>query len=51
MSLIHTTEHWGGNSFEYMVALLRNEAVVQASPSDWMPWNYTASLLSQAKTK
>ena len=51
MSLIHTTERCGGNPFEYLVAPLKNKATVQASPSDWMPWNYTAALLSQAKSK
>ncbi len=47
VSLIHTTERCGGNSFEYMVALLKNEAAVQASPSDWMPWNYIGALDGQ----
>ncbi len=46
MSLIHTAERCGGNPFEYLVALLKNKTAVQASPSDWMPWNYTATLLS-----
>ncbi len=50
MSLIHTTERCGGNPFEYLVALLKNKAAVLESPSDWMPWNYTAALLAQAKT-
>jgi transposase len=46
MSWIHITERCGGNPFEYLVALLKNKAAVQASPSDWMPWNYTATLLA-----
>ncbi len=47
MSLIHTIERCGGNSYAYMVALLKNEAAAQASPSDWMPWNYIGALDGQ----
>ena len=44
MSLIHTTELCGGNTFEYLVALLRNPKAVEATPADWLPWTYQATL-------
>ena len=40
MSLIHTCELNGVNSFDYLVALQRNAAAVALAPADWMPWNY-----------
>lgn len=40
MSLIHTCELNGVNSFDYLVAMLRNPAAVAASPAEWMPWRY-----------
>lgn len=40
MSLIHTCELNGVNSFDYLVAMLRNPAAVAASPAEWMPWSY-----------
>jgi transposase len=40
MSLIHTCELNQVNSFDYLVAMLRNPAAVAASPSEWMPWRY-----------
>ena len=44
MSLIHTTELCGGNTFEYLVALLKNADAVEVSPADWLPWTYIATL-------
>jgi hypothetical protein len=43
MSLIHTCELNGVNSFEYLVALQRNATHVAASPAEWMPWNFDAA--------
>jgi len=40
MSLIHTCQLNGANSFEYLVALLRHAPEVAANPRDWMPWRY-----------
>jgi len=40
MSLIHTCELNGVNSFDYLVELQRHAAEVAASPAEWMPWNY-----------
>lgn len=48
MSLIHTTELCGGNTFEYLVALLKNAAAVDDSPADWLPWTYQATLRERA---
>jgi transposase len=48
MSLIHTTELCGGNTFEYLVALLKNPEAVEAAPAEWMPWTYQATLRARA---
>jgi hypothetical protein len=40
MSLIHTCQLNGVNSFEYLVELLRHASEVAASPREWMPWCY-----------
>jgi transposase len=44
MSLIHTCELNGVNSFDYLVELQRHAAQVAASPGEWMPWNYRSKL-------
>ncbi len=44
MSLIHTCELNGVNSFSYLVALQRNADALARSPKDWMPWNFTKNL-------
>ena len=40
MSLIHTCELNGVNSFRYLVALQANADAVARSPKNWMPWNF-----------
>jgi hypothetical protein len=40
MSLIHTCELNGANSFHYLTALQRHAPEVAANSGDWMPWNY-----------
>ena len=40
MSLIHSAELTGVNPFDYVVALVRNHALVEENPEEWMPWNY-----------
>jgi hypothetical protein len=44
MSLIHTCELNGANSFQYLTELQRHPPQVAANPSDWMPWNYQETL-------
>lgn len=44
MSLIHTAELNHIEPFDYLVALQRHATALAASPADWMPWNYQASL-------
>ena len=44
MSLIHTTELYRGNAFEYLVALLKNAAAVDDAPAARLPWTYQATL-------
>ena len=40
MSLIHTCQLCGANSFDYLIELQKHAAEVAAQPSNWMPWNY-----------
>ena len=44
MSLIHTCQLNGVNSFDYMVGLMRHAPQAAASPGEWMPWCYRAAL-------
>jgi hypothetical protein len=44
MSLIHTCELNGANSFHYLTELQRHASEVAANPGDWMPWNYRQPL-------
>lgn len=50
MSLIHTAELNGVESFDYLVALLRNAEAVAKEPGRWMPWNYLRPDLAEAKS-
>ena len=44
MSLIHTCELNGVNSFRYLTELQRHAADVKHAPADWMPWSFAATL-------
>jgi transposase len=44
MSLIHTCQLNGANSFKYLTELQRHAPQLAANPSDWMPWNYQETL-------
>ena len=44
MSLIHSAEQAGTSPFAYLVALIENARAVARTPSEWMPWNYSANL-------
>ena len=44
MSLIASAELAGANPFEYLCALYQHAAQLLAEPSEWMPWNYRATL-------
>jgi len=44
MSLIHTCELNGADPFDYLNQLQRHAEELKQSPSDWMPWNYRATL-------
>ncbi|MEW6743139.1 MAG: IS66 family transposase [Planctomycetota bacterium] len=44
MSLIQTCNLCGANPFDYFNALQNHARRVRENPSDWMPWNYAASL-------
>jgi len=44
MSLIHTCELNKANPFHYLTELQKHESALAASPADWMPWNYLATL-------
>jgi len=44
MSLIYTCELNGANPFDYLTELDRHADELAHNPSDWMPWNYRATL-------
>jgi len=44
MGLIHTCELNEVNPFDYLTELLRHSAELSAHPSEWLPWNYRATL-------
>jgi hypothetical protein len=44
MSLIHTCQLCGANSFDYLVELQRHARELAARPTEWMPWNYRQTL-------
>ena len=44
MSLIHTCELCGANSFDYLTELQRHAQELAANPAEWMPWYYRETL-------
>ena len=44
MSLIHTCELSDANPFDYLTQLQRHADELARTPSEWMPWNYRATL-------
>ena len=44
MSLIHTCQLCGANSFDYMTELQKHAGELAAQPAEWMPWNYRDTL-------
>ena len=44
MSLIHTCQLCGANSFDYLIELQRHARELAACPAEWMPWNYRETL-------
>ena len=44
MSLIHTCELNDADPFDYLNQLQRHAEEVKQTPSEWMPWNYRATL-------
>jgi len=44
MSLIHTCELSAVNPFDYLTQLQQHARELARNPSEWMPWNYHASL-------
>jgi hypothetical protein len=49
MSLIHTCELNGVNSFRYLTELQRHSSDVKRTPADWMPWSYGETLARLAQ--
>jgi transposase len=45
MSLIHTCQLCGANSFDYLTELQRHAGELAAKPAEWMPWNYRETLV------
>lgn len=44
MSLIHTCELGGVDSFDYLTELQRHSDELAANPAEWMPWNYRETM-------
>ena len=44
MSLIHTCQLCGVNSFDYLTELQYHARELAACPAEWMPWNYRETL-------
>ena len=44
MSLIHTCQLCGANSFDYLTELQRHAEELAENPAQWMPWNYRDTL-------
>lgn len=44
MTLIHTCQLTGANSFDYLINLQRHAKELAANPAEWMPWNYRETL-------
>jgi hypothetical protein len=44
MTLIHTCQLCGANSFDYVIELQRHVRELVARPAEWMPWNYRETL-------
>ena len=44
MSLIHTCQLCGANSFDYLTELQRHARELASNPAEWMPWNYRQTL-------
>ena len=44
MSLIHTCQLCGANSFDYLTELQRHAQELAANPAEWMPWNYRKTI-------
>ena len=44
MTLIHTCQLCGANSFDYLTELQRHARELTANPAEWMPWNYRETL-------
>jgi hypothetical protein len=44
MSLIHTCQLCGANSFDYLTELQRRARKLATNPAEWMPWNYRQTL-------
>jgi hypothetical protein len=44
MSLIHTCQLCGVNSFDYLIELQRHAQELAAQPAGWTPWNYRKTL-------
>jgi transposase len=45
MSLIHTCQLCGTNSFDYLIELQRHARELAACPAEWMPWNFRDTLM------
>ena len=47
MSLVETCRANAINPFDYMMAVVRNDAAAKTDPGRWMPWNFQIALTEQ----
>jgi hypothetical protein len=50
MTLIHTCQLCGANSFDYLIELQRHVRELAARPAEWMPWNYRETIERAGKS-
>ena len=48
MSLIQTSRRAGVSSHDYLSSLVRYAEQVKADPSQWLPWNFQATIAALA---
>jgi len=44
MSLIHTAQLCGIDSWNYLTELMRHHRQIEQDPKQWLPWNYKETL-------
>jgi transposase len=51
MSVIETCKLSRSNTWEYLLALMRNQKEARKNPGDWLPWNYPREGVEEAEPR